>query len=303
MFVTTHQTIGTRLRARTGSLAVVVVGAALAIGSVLAGAIPASADTTVIVRPGENLFRIALGHGTTVQALVRANGLASPDRVYIGQRLTIPGPAARGGAVPGGAALAATAPSGGVHVVRAGENLFRISLRYGTTVPALVRANGLHSADFVYAGQRLTIPGSAAIGAGAAAVGAASAAPAASVGVTGSAGRHILVDLSAQRLTAMESGRAVASFVVSTGKAGTPTPIGSFRIYGRYRSQRMIGPGYDLPNVPYVQYFTGSYALHGTYWHNSFGVPVSHGCINMRPADAEWLWSWAGIGTPVAVQW
>ena len=43
--------------------------------------------------------------------------------------------------------------------------------------------------------------------------------------------------------------------------------------------------------------------LHGTYWHNSFGVPVSHGCINMRPADAEWLWSWAGIGTAVTVQW
>ena len=64
----------------------------------------------------------------------------------------------------------------------------------------------------------------------------------------------------------------------------------------------MTGPGYDLPNVPFVQYFTGSYAIHGAYWHQSFGVPVSHGCVNLQPGDAAWLYDWADYGTPVIVQ-
>jgi len=65
----------------------------------------------------------------------------------------------------------------------------------------------------------------------------------------------------------------------------------------------MSGPGYWAPGVPYVQYFTGDYALHGTYWHTDYGTPVSHGCVNLQTPDAEWLWGWASIGTGVVVQW
>ena len=51
---------------------------------------------------------------------------------------------------------------------------------------------------------------------------------------------------------------------------------------------------YNLPNVKWVQYFYADYAFHGTYWHNDFGRPKSHGCINMTNADAKWLFDWAG---------
>ena len=64
----------------------------------------------------------------------------------------------------------------------------------------------------------------------------------------------------------------------------------------------MTGPGYNLPNVEWVQYFFQGYAIHGTYWHNNFGSPMSHGCVNLTNAEAEWFWSFATIGTPVHVQ-
>ena len=59
---------------------------------------------------------------------------------------------------------------------------------------------------------------------------------------------------------------------------------------------------YDLPNVPYVMYFYRGYGLHGTYWHNNFGTPMSHGCVNLTLADAKWLYEWAPQGARVVVQ-
>ncbi len=54
------------------------------------------------------------------------------------------------------------------------------------------------------------------------------------------------------------------------------------------------GSYYSLPNVEWVQYFYADYGFHGTYWHNDFGTPKSHGCINMTDRDARWLFDWAG---------
>jgi lipoprotein-anchoring transpeptidase ErfK/SrfK len=64
----------------------------------------------------------------------------------------------------------------------------------------------------------------------------------------------------------------------------------------------MRGRNYNVPNVPYVMYYSGGYALHGAYWHNRFGTPVSHGCVNLRTASARWLYNWAPVGTPVVVR-
>jgi lipoprotein-anchoring transpeptidase ErfK/SrfK len=95
----------------------------------------------------------------------------------------------------------------------------------------------------------------------------------------------------------------VMSTPVSTGTRKTPTPRGTFRIYRKYAKQRMRGPGYDLPNVPWVMYFRrGGYAIHGTYWHSNFGQPMSHGCVNMPIGEAAWLYQWASNGTVVVVQ-
>jgi lipoprotein-anchoring transpeptidase ErfK/SrfK len=65
----------------------------------------------------------------------------------------------------------------------------------------------------------------------------------------------------------------------------------------------MSGPGYYLPNVPYVMYFHGGYGLHGTTWHANFGHPMSHGCVNLPTSEAEWLFNWAQVGTMVNIHY
>jgi lipoprotein-anchoring transpeptidase ErfK/SrfK len=114
-------------------------------------------------------------------------------------------------------------------------------------------------------------------------------------------GRWIDVDLGAQRVSAYEGSRRVRSFVVSTGTWRYPTVTGQYRIYVKLTSTAMSGPGYYLPGVPYTMYFYQGYALHGTYWHSNFGTPMSHGCVNLRTPDAEWLFHFASVGTLVNV--
>ncbi len=113
--------------------------------------------------------------------------------------------------------------------------------------------------------------------------------------------KWIEVDLSQQRLYAHEGQSTVLTAVVSTGTRYHPTVTGRFRIYAKYRSTTMSGPGYYLPGVPWTMYFYGGYAIHGTYWHNNFGHPMSHGCINMKTPEAKWLFDWAPKGTLVVV--
>lgn len=117
----------------------------------------------------------------------------------------------------------------------------------------------------------------------------------------GGDGRWIDVDLSDQTTYAYEGNEIVRSFIVSTGTWMHPTITGQFYIYVKYEYADMIGPGYYLPNVPYVMYFYDGYGLHGTYWHSNFGTPMSHGCINLTIPDSEWLFYWADIGTLVNI--
>jgi lipoprotein-anchoring transpeptidase ErfK/SrfK len=115
-------------------------------------------------------------------------------------------------------------------------------------------------------------------------------------------GEHwIEVDLSEQKAYAWAGEQLQNSFVVSTGTWLTPTVIGTFRVYVKYVSQDMSGADYFLPGVPYVMYFYEGYALHGTFWHSNFGTPMSHGCVNFAPSDAEWLYNFADVGTQVYV--
>jgi lipoprotein-anchoring transpeptidase ErfK/SrfK len=116
-------------------------------------------------------------------------------------------------------------------------------------------------------------------------------------------GRWIDVNLSQQMLYAYEDNTIVNSFPVSTGVAAHPTVTGQYYIYVKYTSTLMTGPGYYLPNVPYTMYFYEGYGIHGTYWHNNFGHPMSHGCINMYTPDAEWMFNWASIGTLVNIHY
>ena len=64
---------------------------------------------------------------------------------------------------------------------------------------------------------------------------------------------------------------------------------------------KALGTYYNLPNVPYVMYYYQGYGIHGAYWHNNFGHPMSHGCVNMKPEEAGIVFNWADIGTKVVV--
>ncbi len=131
-----------------------------------------------------------------------------------------------------------------------------------------------------------------------------STAPFRTVTMTGD-GKWIEVDLSQQRLTIYVGNEAVRSFTVSTGTARTPTSIGESAIYSKRSSMTMTGviagDYYYLEDVKWVNFFNGGEAIHGTYWHNNFGTPMSHGCVNMREADAKIVYDFAPVGTKVIV--
>ncbi len=109
--------------------------------------------------------------------------------------------------------------------------------------------------------------------------------------------RWIEVDLSEQKLRAHNGNNIDYEFLISSGK-WAPTPTGEFRIWAKLKYTKMEGGDktkhtyYYLPNVPYTQYFYKGYGIHGAYWHNNFGQPMSHGCINMAVPDAEKLFYW-----------
>ena len=109
------------------------------------------------------------------------------------------------------------------------------------------------------------------------------------------------VDLSLQRAYVYQGDQELNNFLVSTGTRYHPTVTGTYKIYVKYRSATMSGPGYYLPRVPYVMYFYKDYGLHGTYWHHNFGTPMSHGCINLKTNDAGWLFNLASVGTVVNI--
>ncbi len=112
----------------------------------------------------------------------------------------------------------------------------------------------------------------------------------------------IEVNLSTQTLCLHHSG-GNDCFTVSTGLPGTPTPTGEFSIWIKLPSTKMSGPGYYLPGVPWTMYFYKGYGIHGTYWHNNFGRPMSHGCVNMRTPEAQYVYDRVSVGTKVVVHY
>jgi lipoprotein-anchoring transpeptidase ErfK/SrfK len=124
------------------------------------------------------------------------------------------------------------------------------------------------------------------------------------LGSSDGSNKRIEVDLSTQMVYAFEGDTRVMIFLISSGKWGK-TPTGTFNIAYKTKAQKMsggsraLGTYYYLPNVQFVQFFGNSeipwsrgFSFHGTYWHNNFGTPMSHGCINMRNEDAEKLFYW-----------
>jgi hypothetical protein len=121
--------------------------------------------------------------------------------------------------------------------------------------------------------------------------------------------RWIDVDLEQQLLVAYDWKRPRYVTLLSSGRRQAQperdhrTPTGLYRIRAKHLTATMDGdepgePPYSLEDVPYVMYFEGAYAFHAAFWHDRFGEPRSHGCINLAPRDAKWLYDWAGPDLP-----
>lgn len=268
-------------------------------------------DYYVTVKMGDTLYSIATRYGVSTDTLLTTNQLPNANFVYVGQRLVIPGHALPNANV--------SLPNvNGEYTVRAGDTLYSIAVKQNTTVEALQRVNNLRSL-YVYTGQRLRLPNTIASQAAPTANAAPTrpqkfsykdphGAPAPLGGTVvnpPTMEKWIDINVTTQTVTAYEGSTSIKSVVVSTGVTRTPTVLGTYKIYRKIPSQTMSGGSqatgdyYYLPNVTDVMYFYQGYAFHGTYWHNNFGRPMSHGCVNMTLADAKWFYQWASVGTVV----
>jgi LysM repeat protein len=300
-------------RIRAGQVLVIPGLAQPTTGDVVQNPLVATAPIVHTVQRGESLTIIAGQYGVAVADILSANNIANPNRIFAGQELQIwsaqlsapaeaPAPEPAVVTPPEPVVSAPTpVPVMATHVVREGEHLSGIARGYGLSWTVLAEANGITDPNRIYAGMTLNIPDAATLAASPIGNLAASVAavPPARVG----AGREIVVDLSSQMTYAFEDGVLMKSSLSSTGLPATPTVQGSYKIYLKYDSQTMSGPGYRLPGVQWVMYFYQGYALHGTYWHSNFGQPMSHGCVNLTNEDAKWFYDFASLGTPVYVQW
>jgi len=286
-----------------------------------------AAPGTYVVQPGDSIIGVANKFGVTQQALADANGLQPLDRLRIGQVLKIPGagqiePPAQPQQPPPAPALPTATSVPQVqptttpipvqsgqdaergkpvqYTVQSGDNLSTIAARFDTTVAAILELNNLSDRNFLRVGQVLTIvkgndqnndpP-----------VKTATPEPAPPMGEFGP--KWVDVNITTQTMVAFEGQTPVFTSKVSTGLARYPTVEGIYRVYAKYRVAKMEGGRgadyYYIPKVPYIMYFYSGYALHGADWHNNFGQPMSHGCVNLPVDAAKWMFDWAPVGTMV----
>jgi LysM repeat protein len=270
--------------------------------------------TTHTVAPGESLLSIANQYGMTVEQILEINNIPNPNLIHRGEQIIVWANIPTGDpnepttiinvsepivSAPVEAAPVEVVPADNNYTVQPGEHLAEIARRFGVNWTMIAEANSLTDPNQIYAGQVLTIPSSNLVSD----LGILEAPVVNAPPPTIFTGKQIVVDLSDQMLYAYQDGNLVRSVLVSTGLPGTPTVLGDYNVYVKYGAQTMSGPGYYLPDVPYVMYFYRGYALHGTYWHNNFGQPMSHGCVNLPTPESEWLFNnFVEVGTPVHVQ-
>ena len=269
----------------------------------------AGSDQNYTVRPGDSLTGLARRYGVSLTQLLSMNGLTTARWLYVGQVLKVPGALGSSGQpAPSAPALQPEPPAPAlqpapverperpqtvIHLVQPGEFLSSIAERYGIDQAVLARVNGLGSPNLLREGQTLRIPSDGALEL------INELYPRLDpVRYPTLTERWVEIDLSEQLAVAYEGTIPVKVFVISSGVGNTPTVTGTFRIWAKIAMQDMQGGNraagnyYHLKDVRNVQYFYKNYGLHGTYWHDNFGSPMSRGCVNMTEEDAEWLFDW-----------
>lgn len=301
-------------------------------------ALPVAADDSYTVQPGDNLYRIALRHGLTVDELAHANGITDPHRLYVGQVLLIPDSGAEESATEAAAtepllteaAAEVTATSSSLdgvltavqatraqaeavvarqealaevavteHVVQAGETLTQISQRYGVTTSTLIRLNNLAAPNVIYPGQRLRIPLSGEV------------VPPEPLAPAAGSYKQIIVDKSEQRAYVYQDRELLWTFIISTGMAGSETWEGTFQVRSKIPNAYAYNWGLQMPY--WLGFYHTGYLENGFHalpimssgavlWDGYLGTPVSYGCVILSYPDAEILYQWAEIGTEVVVR-
>jgi LysM repeat protein len=290
-------------------------------------ALVAGTPTTYVVQPGDTLGAISQRFGMTIDQLMLLNNIYDPNQILRGSELMVwelanptttqlesptvqiapqqPLTEAPPTAATNPVTFGTPVPQNFTYVVQPGDQLGRIAERYGVGYSQLIALNNITNPNQIMVGQSLIIPyvGDAPNGAAAQNVSAQTPPNIVPAPPTLLEGKQVVVDLSDQMVYAYQDGALLRSVLVSTGLPATPTVQGDYRVYHILEAQRMVGPGYDLPGVPYVMYFYQGYALHGTYWHNNFGQPMSHGCVNLPTPEAEWFFrNFVELGTAVHVR-
>ena len=269
-------------------------------------------DVIHVVQPGETLFRIGLRYGVSWVAIMQANGLVSTT-IYVGQPLIIPS----GGDLPASVQPAPAEPAvlpppatpapvvetpplpvqgSGTYIVQRGDTLFGIAASHGVNLAALAAANNIYNLELIYAGQVLIIPGGA-------------SAPNASAP---SSAKQIVVSISEQHLYAYENGQLVYSFTASTGMAGSGTWAGTFSVLDKIPNAYGANWNIWMPNWLGI-YWAGTLenGIHALpilanglrLWDGYLGTPVSYGCVILGVEDAQTLYDWADVGTPVIIRY
>jgi len=306
-----------------------------------------------VVQAGENLYRLALRYGTTVEDIVAANGLSSPDSLQVGERLVIPGTSTTAAAVPAGPAMT----TGGTYVVQKGDTLSGIALRYAVNIWELRKANGLLGSPLIFRGQAVVLPGAGGTvpeqeeeepetsstyivrsgdtlldiamrfnttafalaqnnGIADPALireGQVLRVPQQGRGLPGSpqGRKRIVISVSEQHLYAYEGDWLVYSFVASTGAAPYYTRTGDFEVQSKIPNA--YGGAWDIwmPHWLGIYWAGGSEnGIHAlpidsngqTLWAGYLGTPISFGCIVIGTEEAEALYDWAEIGIPVTIR-
>ncbi len=259
------------------------------------GSTSTQGNSYYVVTAGDTLSGIAARHGTTTQTLVQANGLASANLIYVGQRLVIPG----GGSTPSSSSPSTSSSTTGYYTVQAGDTVSSIAVRHGVTAWSIVQANHLANANFIYVGQRLVIPGSSV--------------PATEVQpVSSGTNKRILIDLSEQRMYVYQDGGLLYTWVTSTGMPGAETIPGNFKVLDKLPSAYAYTWGLQMPYWLGI-YWAGSLenGIHALpimadgriLWDGYLGQPVSYGCIILSTENARTLYNWAEVDTPVDIQY